>query len=82
MYHCLSARSHDSPFRVVDPADSKEVAGFTFTSYGAHFDNYPVPYLTVAGAIGLTEKEIDIFLSRLDRTLSEYRAKHSKETTV
>eukprot|EP01129_Flabellula_baltica_P000888 TRINITY_DN10819_c0_g1_i1.p1 TRINITY_DN10819_c0_g1~~TRINITY_DN10819_c0_g1_i1.p1 ORF type:complete len:440 (+),score=73.04 TRINITY_DN10819_c0_g1_i1:172-1491(+) len=41
-----------SGMRVVNPANSiKTIKGMTFQSYGAHMDDYPVPYLTVAAAI-------------------------------
>ncbi|EGD76656.1 hypothetical protein PTSG_08006 [Salpingoeca rosetta] len=53
--------------RVVSTTATKEVAGITFKGYGAHVDEYPVPYMTAAAAVGLTEDEVDVdvFIDRL-----------------
>jgi len=40
--------------------------------------NYPVPYITVAAAIGVTLKDINEFLQRFDKTLSELSKKINK----
>lgn len=42
------------------------IAGYEFMNWGSHYSNFPASYLTVASAIGLSEKEIDIFMTRLD----------------
>ena len=54
---------------------SKKIGSFTFNDYGAHLDNYPHHYLTVAAAIGITQTEIDVFLVRLAETLRSARKK-------
>jgi len=61
--------------RIVAPGPTKEVSGLTFKGYGAHIDNYPYPYMTFAGAIGMSKSDVDLFLSRLDKTLEEYKKK-------
>ena len=60
-----------SGHRVVDPAKQGAVDAIAFKGYGAHHPEYPVPYLTAACAIGMTTEEIDVFIERLDRTLTE-----------
>jgi len=57
--------------RVVTGREKRVVASIAFEGYGAHINEYPVAYLTAACALGLTQKEIDIFLSRLDKVMSE-----------
>lgn len=58
--------------------ERKSVAGITFDGYGAHIDGYPTPYLTAACAIGLSKAEVDLFLSRLDKTMSSLLKKKAK----
>ncbi|XP_062612832.1 O-phosphoseryl-tRNA(Sec) selenium transferase-like [Saccostrea cucullata] len=57
----------------VIPADGKksEICGQTFTSFGAHCDDYGSPYLTAAAAIGMTSRDVDLFITRLDKVLSK-----------
>lgn len=55
---------HDREVRRID--------GTTFVGYGAHCDAYPVPYLTVAAAVGMTDSDVDVLLRRLDGTLREF----------
>jgi len=62
---------HLDPGRVVTGREKRVVASIAFEGYGAHINEYPVAYLTAACALGLTQKEIDIFLSRLDKVMSE-----------
>eukprot|EP00041_Stephanoeca_diplocostata_P012147 m.202481 g.202481 ORF g.202481 m.202481 type:complete len:497 (+) comp18833_c0_seq1:206-1696(+) len=61
--------------RVVNGVDIKTVAGTTFHGYGAHIDNYPTPYLTAAAAIGMELEEVDVFVDRLDKALTEFKKK-------
>jgi hypothetical protein len=51
--------------------ERKVVAGITFEGYGAHVHDYPTAYATAACAVGLTRSEVDLFLARLDKTLTE-----------
>ncbi|KAL8271840.1 hypothetical protein Esti_004230 [Eimeria stiedai] len=64
--------------RVVVPSTAvTEIAGHPFRSFGSHCE-YPVPYCSVACAIGADEKELRLFLERfrhlVDRTLTAVRA--------
>jgi len=60
--------------RICAPSDKpKKVAGIDFINYGSHHNAYPVPYFTVACALGITENDIQLFLSRLDKTLTEWK---------
>lgn len=58
--------------RVVTPFDEKNIGGYTFTGWGAHFNKYPCSYLTAAAAIGTTKQDIDLFLKRLDKTFKQF----------
>ena len=65
--------------RIVSPHTEKTIQGTLFHSYGAHFNNYPYPYLTIACAIGSNKEEIDLFMERLDKILLEYKKKSTEE---
>ncbi|KAL8455730.1 hypothetical protein Emag_000455 [Eimeria magna] len=53
-----------SGLRVVVPSTAvTEIAGYPFRSFGSHCE-YPVPYCSVACAIGADEKELRLFLER------------------
>ncbi|KNC78737.1 O-phosphoseryl-tRNA(Sec) selenium transferase [Sphaeroforma arctica JP610] len=58
--------------RVVSADDVKVVAGVSFKGYGAHADAYFTPYLTVAAALGMTRKDVEQVVERIDKTLTEY----------
>ena len=58
--------------RVVHPAATATIDGHVFAGYGAHCDDYPVPYLTVAAAIGMTAADVDTLMLRLERTIDEF----------
>jgi O-phospho-L-seryl-tRNASec:L-selenocysteinyl-tRNA synthase len=62
-----------SGLRIVTPKSTRQVADISFTSYGAHFDNYPHTYLTVAAAIGGSKEEIDKFFVRFEKTFKDYQ---------
>lgn len=49
------------------------VAGVEFRNWGAHSDSYPESYFTAACAIGMTAKEVDIFLIKLKKTIAKFR---------
>jgi hypothetical protein len=42
--------------------------------YGAHCDNYPTPYFSVACAIGICDADVNLFLRRLDKALGEWKS--------
>lgn len=55
--------------RVINPLNSKSVCSINFPSYGASFSGYPVPYMTAACPVGLSESEICLFVSKLDSVI-------------
>jgi O-phospho-L-seryl-tRNASec:L-selenocysteinyl-tRNA synthase len=61
--------------RVIDVGSVKDVAGVTYQGWGSHNSSYSTPYLTVAAGIGMEKEEIDVFLNKLDTTLSEWKKK-------
>jgi O-phospho-L-seryl-tRNASec:L-selenocysteinyl-tRNA synthase len=67
--------------RVIVPGKQQSVAGIQFQSYGASYDTYPHSYVTVAAAIGSTQKDIDEFLKRLRVCVDEFKRKQAKNTT-
>ena len=65
--------------RVVDKSSAyKEIDGVRLKSFGAHIDDYPHSYLTVAAAIGIKESEIEKFVKMLKRL----RAKRAKTVVI
>ena len=61
--------------RVIPQGGTKTVGPHTFEGWGASASAYPYPYLTAACAMGLTEKELDLFCTRLDKALGDFRKK-------
>ncbi|KAL8430135.1 hypothetical protein Efla_001799 [Eimeria flavescens] len=62
-----------SGLRVVVPSAAvTKVDGVSFCSFGSHC-RYPVPYCSVACAIGAEESELRLFLKRFCRVLSEIK---------
>ena len=59
-------------------AEPREIDGHAFPAYGAHADDYPEPYLTVAAAVGMSEADVDVLLRRLDDTIREYKAQAAR----
>lgn len=47
------------------------IHGYDFLDWGSHFNAYPVPYLTAASGIGMSEQEIFSFVRLLDRVLTK-----------
>ena len=59
--------------RIVTASKAKSICGISFKNYGSSHEDYPhLPYMTAACAIGLTQKEIDWFIARLDDVLAEF----------
>jgi hypothetical protein len=48
------------------------------TGWGAHIASYPTPYLTAAAAIGMGERDIELFTKRLDSALTDFKAQRAK----
>jgi O-phospho-L-seryl-tRNASec:L-selenocysteinyl-tRNA synthase len=62
--------------RVVEcKGEVKKVAGHDFCDWGAHKSLYPHSYLTVACAVGMTEEDAVLFLTRLDKSLLQFKKK-------
>ncbi|CAG0893252.1 unnamed protein product, partial [Cyprideis torosa] len=71
---------HVSGARVVSGREEKTVAGVKFQGWGAHCDTYPVAYLTAAAGLGMTLEEVEIFLKRLDKCLTQLKEKKVTKT--
>lgn len=64
--------------RVVTGRDSKTINGHTFQGFGSHHNDYPVPYFTVAAAVGMKQSDVDTFCVRLVKVLAKvYSSKNS-----
>ena len=50
-----------------------------FTNWGSHHDCYPSPYFTVAAAIGMERREVDVFLERLEKVFVKFRKKQQQQ---
>lgn len=59
-------------------AAEREVCGARVTGWGAHCAAYPVAYVTVAGAVGMTEGDVDALADRIGETLAECRRQEEK----
>ncbi|KAG2763157.1 O-phosphoseryl-tRNA(Sec) selenium transferase [Phytophthora cactorum] len=66
--------------RVVSCLDHKTIAGHEFNSFGAHFDGFPVAYATFACALGMRHDEVDLLVTKLRKTIHEWRAKLNKRS--
>lgn len=60
---------------MVAPGKVQKLCGCTFVNYGSHHDNYPSVYLTAAAAVGTTSTEVDEFVQRLSKCLTEFKRK-------
>lgn len=56
------------------------MCGITFKNYGAHIDDYEFPYLTASCTIGITKKEIDVFLERLHKVFVSFQKQKQKKS--
>ncbi|QDZ20896.1 O-phosphoseryl-tRNA(Sec) selenium transferase [Chloropicon primus] len=61
--------------RVYSPGKSQAVCGHEFVNYGAHSSAYPHSYLNAAAAIGMTERDVDHFLGKLEACWEKVRGK-------
>lgn len=60
-------------------ATTKTIGPLAFPGYGSHADAYPPgPYLTAACALGVSKEEVDVFLRRLDKVLSDFAARYRR----
>lgn len=63
---------------MVTPSNEKDICGLKYKNFGSHSNNYPISYLTVASAIGITKTDIDLFIKRLDKIFSSLLNKTKK----
>ncbi len=71
-------------FSVVVPASmekrqgqvAKVVAGVCLPGFNSHSSTSTEPYMNAAAAIGQKPEEIDLFISRLDKALTNFSKKH------
>ncbi|RLN74641.1 hypothetical protein BBJ28_00020021 [Nothophytophthora sp. Chile5] len=63
---------------VVSCLDHKSIGGHAFAAFGAHHAAFPVAYVTFACALGMTRCEVDLLVSKLRKTISEWRNKQRK----
>ncbi|RZF40213.1 hypothetical protein LSTR_LSTR011987 [Laodelphax striatellus] len=61
--------------RVITGVELKEVAGYKFEGWGAHYSNYPTPYLTAAATLGMRKSDVDLFTHRLDKALNKLKGR-------
>lgn len=53
--------------------EKKNIAGYDFINYGSSCDNYKyLPYMTFSCAIGITDEEIDGFISKIDKIFETF----------
>jgi O-phospho-L-seryl-tRNASec:L-selenocysteinyl-tRNA synthase len=68
--------------RVVAPGKDSSVSGRKFTNFGAHSDVYPSAYLTAAAAVGMTTKDVDSFITRLEKVLAKLKHQNTGEAAA
>ncbi|XP_061392814.1 O-phosphoseryl-tRNA(Sec) selenium transferase [Musca vetustissima] len=59
--------------RVVASGSVKSIDGYEFKNWGTHEDSACLPYLTAAASIGITRKDIDVFIKKLSELLESLR---------
>ena len=64
--------------RVISKGVQQKVAGIDFMGYGSHHDNYPHSYLTCAAALGTKEREVDIFVARLEKAFGSFSKQQAR----
>ena len=68
--------------RTVPRGKTQQVGGLIFKGYGAHYDSYPVPYLTAAASLGMTHNDVDVFCTRLNKCFDDIRRKQASRTVT
>jgi hypothetical protein len=56
--------------------DTKKVSGMSFIDWGAHSNVYPHSYFTVACSISIQERDVTVFLERLDKVLVKFKKQY------
>eukprot|EP00397_Hematodinium_sp_SG-2012_P033452 GEMP01035745.1.p1 GENE.GEMP01035745.1~~GEMP01035745.1.p1 ORF type:complete len:479 (+),score=103.76 GEMP01035745.1:22-1437(+) len=70
----LFSRRVSGPRVVKCPTAAKTIDGVSFPNYGSHNDDFELPYLTAACAVGSTRTDLETFLQRLDQALTDIKA--------
>ena len=52
---------------MVSPHESKTITGHTIVGWFAHTEKYACAYLTAAADVGMSKRDIDLFLKRFDK---------------
>jgi hypothetical protein len=65
--------------RVVARGKRQSVGGQEFRGYGAHCNDYPCDYLTLAAVVGTTRGDIDEFVARARQCFAEFKRKQSRQ---
>lgn len=80
----LNAHRNVSGTRVLCSGKQQTIAGITFDNYGCHTAGYGHPYVNAAAAIGGSQDEVDVFISRLVKTYRQLQNKWAAavETTA
>lgn len=68
-------RRQVSGTRVVSGASVQKIGDHCFRGFGSHCEAYPVPYLTIAAAIGMEEEEVRKICRTLGEVLVEWQKK-------
>lgn len=63
---------------VVCSGKTSKISGYSFINWGAHSNSYAQSYFTIACAIGMTEKDIDLFISRLNKVFAKFSKSMNK----
>jgi O-phospho-L-seryl-tRNASec:L-selenocysteinyl-tRNA synthase len=59
--------------RIISKKETKTIEGFVFRGYGSQCNDYPHDYLTAAAAIGMTIEDVNVYIDRLGRCISEFK---------
>jgi O-phospho-L-seryl-tRNASec:L-selenocysteinyl-tRNA synthase len=70
-------KDNNSNCRVVGK-EKKSIGEFSFENYGAHIDTYPTAYMNASATLGITKQDVDLFISRLEKSFSAYHHKLKK----
>lgn len=68
--------------RVIGKGAKQQVAGIDFEGFGAHCDDYPHAYLTVAAALGTKRSDVDGFLVRLEKAMAGFQKQQSRHSSA
>jgi O-phospho-L-seryl-tRNASec:L-selenocysteinyl-tRNA synthase len=61
--------------RVVDPHKTTTVCNIPFEGYGSHVTGYPTAYLNTSCTVGITQSDIEVYLTRFQNIMVEFKGK-------